>query len=292
MNLSYVEQLAEQLDIGLSLIAITLFGIEILKGLFTGSLKKRGFFDMLTNISTQIPSLLVEIFLFSAVYTGFAVFQQTFISWTFPISITVIIIALVAADFVYYWEHRIAHRVRLFWTQHAVHHSSREMNVSVSIRFGPFEGAIAALAHFPLVIIGIPAELVILGSLIVLSYQGWIHTEMIGKLGVLDSVLNTPSNHRVHHACDEKYIDKNYGGILIVWDRLFGTYEREEEVPRYGLKREFNSVNPLVVWFSELPQFFRDIGHARTWKETFMLIFGPPEWRPDRTNNMPKVKRD
>ncbi len=115
-----------------------------------------------------------------------------------------------------------------------------------------------------------------------LAYQTWIHTELIGKLGVVDRVLNTPANHRVHHGCDDKYIDRNYGGILIVWDRLFGTYQAEEETPRYGLKRDFHSVNPLVVWFSELPQFVCDVRNARTWRDRWMYMFGPPGWAADK----------
>lgn len=282
MNMSSIEQLVESVDLGFTIIAVTLFAVEIIKALVSGSLGKRSILDVIANISTQIPSILVEIVLFASVYTGFAYFQQTFIGWTLPLTIPMMLLALLAADFAYYWEHRIAHRVRLFWTQHAVHHSSREMNVSVSIRFGPLEGIIATLVHFPLIVIGIPAELVLFGMLLVLSYQGWIHTELIGKLGFLDGIFNTPANHRVHHGCDDKYIDKNYGGILIIWDRLFGTYQREEETPIYGLKRDFESVNPLVVWFSELPQFFQDIATARSWRDAFMFVCGPPEWRPQK----------
>ena len=283
MTLQSIELFFEQTDLGFSLIAVAILGVEILKGLFAGTFKKQRFLDMIANISTQIPSVLIEIFLFSSVYAGFVLFQQAFISWTLPLTIPVIILAMIACDFAYYWEHRIAHRVRLFWTQHAVHHSSREMNVSVSIRFGPLEGVIATLVHFPLLLLGIPAELILIGMIIILSYQGWIHTELIGKLPILDEFLNTPANHRVHHGCDEKYIDKNYGGVLIIWDRLFGTYQREEETPRYGLKRDFESVNPLVVWFSELPQFFRDVAGARTWSDALGYIFLPPGWKPEET---------
>ncbi len=281
MNMSTIEQLHDQLDLGFSMIAIALFGVELLKGFFSRTLKKRGFLDMIANISTQIPSVLAEILIFSAIYAGYVLVQETFVSWAFPITIPVFFLTLFAADFAYYWEHRIAHRVRLFWTQHAVHHSSREMNVSVSIRFGPLEGVVAVLTHFPLVLIGFPAEMVVFSMILVLSYQGWIHTELIGKLGFLEGILNTPSNHRVHHGCDDKYIDKNYGGVLIIWDRIFGTYQREEETPRYGLKRDFESVNPLVVWFSELPQFFRDVAGAKTWRDALGYIFRPPGWTPE-----------
>ncbi|MEL7231175.1 MAG: sterol desaturase family protein, partial [Pseudomonadota bacterium] len=161
-----------------------------------------------------------------------------------------------------------------------VHHSSRHMNVSVAVRFGPLEGVISALFHLPLVFLGFPPVLIFSGILAVLAYQTWIHTELIGKLGILDDVLNTPSNHRVHHGCDDKYIDKNYGGILIIWDRMFGTFQREEERPHYGLKRDFDSVNPIHVWFSELPQFYKDLRNSRSLSEIWMRLFGRPGWAP------------
>lgn len=280
INEAIVKQLSSDIDDAFFLIGVAILVIEIAKGLLSGKMKGRGFLDILVSASTQIPTLLVEIFLMSFVYYGFVVLSETAVGWSFPITWWTLGLGLLAADFVYYWEHRVAHEVRLFWTQHAVHHSSRYMNTSVAVRFGPFEGAISAILHFPLILIGFPAEIVFFGIFVVLAYQVWIHTELIGKLGGLDDVLNTPANHRVHHAFDDKYIDKNYGGILIIWDRLFGTYQAEEETPRYGLKRDFDSVNPLSVWFSEWPQLLRDLAEAKNGKEIFFFLFGPPGWRP------------
>ncbi|MCG8325866.1 MAG: sterol desaturase family protein, partial [Thiotrichales bacterium] len=190
-------------------------------------------------------------------------------------------LAVLVADFLYYWEHRLAHEVRILWLHHAVHHSSRHMNITTAFRFGPFEGVWGAVMLFPMVLMGFPPELAIFGGLVVLAYQTWLHTELIGKLGPLEWLLNTPSHHRVHHGSDDAYLDRNYGGILILWDRLFGSFQAETERPRYGLTRDFDSVNPLVVWFSELPQFFRDLAAARSWREVWMLTFGPPGWRPE-----------
>ncbi|MEM8917497.1 MAG: sterol desaturase family protein [Pseudomonadota bacterium] len=280
---SSIEQLGADIDNVFFLIGGAILVMEIGKGLLSKRLKGRGLLDMIASISTQIPSIFVEVFLMSFVYLGFVLLSDNFITWTFPVVWWTVGLALLAADFVYYWEHRIAHEVRLFWTQHAVHHSSRHMNTTVAIRFGPFEGAISAALHFPLILIGFPAELVFFGILVVLAYQVWIHTELIDKLGFLDGILNTPANHRVHHACDDKYIDKNYGGILIIWDRIFGTYQREEEAPSYGLKRDFDSVNPLIVWFSELPQLFRDVAGAKSLSQALMFMFGPPGWKPKNT---------
>ena len=255
MNEAVIERLGTSVDEAFFVIGLVIFGIEILKGLFSRSLSGRSVLDMIASVSTQVPYLLVEVLILTFAYAGYVLISESFVPWQFDINVWTVALAVLAADFVYYWEHRIAHEVRVLWTQHAVHHSSRFMNMTVGIRFGPFEGIASAIFHLPLVLIGFPAELVFFGIIVVLAYQTWIHTELIGRLGFLEGLINTPSNHRVHHGCDEKYLDKNYGGILIVWDRLFGTYQAEEETPRYGLKRDFHSVNPFVVWFSELPRF-------------------------------------
>lgn len=280
MTPELIEEIGTNFDDAFFLIGVAILGIELLKLLFSGSMKGRKLLDMVASASTQIPSILVEIFLMSFLYVGMVYVSETFVTWQMPIALWSVALAILVCDFVYYWEHRIAHQVRLLWTQHAVHHSSREMNIVVGIRFGPFEGFVSVLMHFPLVLLGFPPALVFFGIILVLAYQTWIHTELIGKLGPLDGVLNTPANHRVHHGCDDKYIDKNYGGILIIWDRLFGTYQAEEETPNYGLKRDYDSVNPLSVWISELPGLFSDLKKSKSLGDTWMYVFGRPGWQP------------
>ncbi|MEL6360441.1 MAG: sterol desaturase family protein [Pseudomonadota bacterium] len=284
MTLEGFQQFASAFDEVFFLIGIAILGIEVVRGLATKAYRWRGFQDMLVNVSTQIPFLAVEILILSFAYAGYSVLSTTYVGWVVPMSIGTALLAVLACDFVYYWEHRFAHQIRLFWTQHAVHHSSRFMNITVGVRFGPLEGLLSLLAHLPLVFVGFPPKAIFVGILIVQAYQTWIHTELIGKLGPVDGILNTPANHRVHHGCDEKYTDKNYGGILIIWDRMFGTYQAEVERPRYGLKRDFNSVNPFKVWISELPQFWRDIKNADTFIELWMTIFGPPGWSPKKNS--------
>ena len=276
MTLQEIEILTTNIDEMFFIIGGAIFAIELLKGLFAGTLRGRTALDMVASASTQVPYLLVEVFLLGFAYLGYVSISDALVTWQFPINAWTVVLALLACDFVYYWEHRIAHEVRLLWTQHAVHHSSRFMNIIVGVRFGPFEGVVSAIFHLPLVLIGFAPELVFFGIITVLAYQSWIHTETIGRLGVLDEFLNTPSNHRVHHGCDDKYIDKNYGGIFIVWDRLFGTYQREEETPNYGLNRKYDSVNPVSVWFSELPGLVRDLVAARSWRERRHYLFGRP----------------
>lgn len=276
MTYETLEQLGTNIDEIFFLIGAAILLIEIIKGVFTRTMGGRNFLDMVANVSTQIPFLLVETALLVTAYLAYEVVSETYVSWVFPMSIPVILIGVLVCDFTYYWEHRIAHEVRLLWTQHAVHHSSRHMNITTGVRFGPAEGVWSAICHFPLILIGFPPEVVFFGLLAVQAYQTWIHTELVGKLGIIDGVLNTPANHRVHHACDAKYIDKNYGGILIIWDRMFGTYQREEETPRYGLVRDFDSVNPLKVWFSELPGLFRDLMKSRNIGDAWSCLMSPP----------------
>lgn len=281
MTIESMQSLGSAFDEGFFLIGLVIFGIEIVKGLFSKSLGHRQFLDTLANVSTQFPFFLVEIFLLSGIYVSYTLIADNIVPWTIPVTGITAILIILMADFVYYWEHRFAHEVRVFWTQHAVHHSSRFMNISVAVRFGPFEGILSALMHLPLLFLGFSAELILFGMLMVQAYQTWIHTELIGRLGFLEQWINTPANHRVHHGCDEKYIDKNYGGILIIWDRLFGTYQTEEETPRYGLTSSFSSVNPLKVWVSELPDLYRELKSANSTKQVLALLFsrpGPPSF--------------
>ena len=280
MNTEILENLATQIDDVFFIIAAAILLIELAEAWFKGTLKGRKIMEMVASASTQIPSIAFETFVMTGAYAVYYIIAEAFVSWTIPITWWSILLGLLVADFLYYWEHRIAHEVRLLWTQHAVHHSSRDYNIVTAIRFGPFEGVWALIIHIPMVLMGFPPEMVFFGQIAVLAYQTWLHTETIGKLGPIEKIMNTPSHHRVHHGADDKYLDKNYAGILIIWDRMFGTFQVEEETPRYGLKRDFNSQNPIHVWFSELPQLGRDLMAAKTGREFFMRLFGRPGWEP------------
>ena len=288
MNNETLQQLSSNIDDSFFLIGAALLLIEMTKGIFDGSLKWRGAADMFASLSTQIPFLLIETFILSSAYGIYYVIQDSFVLWQIGISTTSILLVIIVADFLYYWEHRLAHETRILWVQHAVHHSSRYMNITTAFRFGPFEGAWSIIVMLPMAFIGFPPELIIFGSLAVLAYQTWLHTELIGKLGLLEWFMNTPSHHRVHHGCDEKYMDKNYGGIFIIWDRLFGSFQQEEETPNYGLAHDFKSVNPFLVWFSEWPSFLKDVLNSKTTDEMWKRIFNPPAWQPTDTKSTKK----
>ena len=190
-------------------------------------------------------------------------------------------------DFAYYWFHRWSHEVRFWWAAHVNHHSSQEYNLSTAVR-QTWTGAIVGTwaPWFVLAWIGFPIELIFLQSGLNLLYQYWIHTEAIRRLPAwYEYIFNTPSHHRVHHASNPRYVDRNYAGMFMVWDRLFGTFaaERDEEPPKYGLIHNIDTYNPIKIAFHEWVAMFRDVKRSRSLREAFTYVFGPPGWRPDGT---------
>lgn len=190
----------------------------------------------------------------------------------------------IGQEFCYYWYHRAAHRVRWFWGNHSVHHSPNELNLSAAYRIGMF-GRLTGTTFFflPMVWLGFPVRVVLATLTLNLLYQFWIHATWIPKLGWLEYVLNTPSAHRVHHAANLEYLDANYGGVLVVFDRLFGTYvEEREDLPcRYGWVHPLHSHNPLRVEFQQWINLFRDLSGAHSLKAVLGYLFMPPGWKPD-----------
>lgn len=189
-----------------------------------------------------------------------------------------------AVDFAYYWLHRYSHQIRWMWALHSVHHSARQITFSVAYRLG-WTSLVSGpwLFLVPLCWIGFDPRAVALMYAANLLYQFWLHTEIVPKLGLLEWFLNTPSHHRVHHAIEPEYLDRNYGGVLIVWDRLFGTFSEERTgAPRsYGLLHQIDTLNPLKVAFAEWAVMIRDLRRARSLREAAGFLFGPPGWRPD-----------
>jgi sterol desaturase/sphingolipid hydroxylase (fatty acid hydroxylase superfamily) len=197
-------------------------------------------------------------------------------------------------EFTYYWYHRLSHEVRWFWATHAVHHSIEEMNILGSYRLGwTSKLSMAYLVHLPLMWIGFSPASVATVLALNLFYQSWLHTNLIGKLGVLEGVLNTPSAHRVHHAKNADYLDRNHGGVTMIFDRIFGTYieEREEEPVEYGLVKPVGSTNPITIAFHEWVRMFEDLKtrHPKHWLTT---LFGPPGWAPDGKGVTSRVLRE
>ena len=194
--------------------------------------------------------------------------------------------AIVGWDFIYYWNHRFMHETRWLWAIHVVHHSSEHYNLSTALRqpvldvFGMFVpyGALSAIGFRP--------DTIETARGVNLLYQYWIHTETIGKLGPVEEVFNTASHHRVHHGSNRQYLDRNHGSILIIWDRLFGTFEREDEPVKYGLTKNIETYNPLKIATHEHADILRDVAASTTWKDRLQFVFRGPGWAYDRHKEM------
>lgn len=198
---------------------------------------------------------------------------------------------MVVTDFCYYWAHRGDHRIRLLWTAHSVHHSSNYFNLSTNLRlpwFHPVSYTVRSLAWLPAALLGFPAWMIFTLNTVALIFQIPCHTERIGKLWApLEFIFNTPSHHRVHHGSNPEYIDKNYGGMFIVWDRMFGSYAEEIAAVRYGLIHDIGTQNPLKYNYLETVSMARDVLAAKTWKGRFGYVFGPPGFRETVTTPQP-----
>jgi sterol desaturase/sphingolipid hydroxylase (fatty acid hydroxylase superfamily) len=185
---------------------------------------------------------------------------------------------VVLEDLTYYVFHRVSHEARLFWASHEAHHSSASYNFSTAVR-QTWTGWIHGwLFWLPLPLLGFPVEWVLFQQGVSLVYQFFVHTELVGSLGPLEWILNTPSHHRVHHATNLEYLDKNYAGILIIWDRIFGTFEPERAPCRYGILKPLANRSPLTIAFSQWLSLARDVARARSWRGRLGYAFAPPGW--------------
>jgi len=186
-----------------------------------------------------------------------------------------------ADDLAYYWFHRVHHEMRVFWASHVVHHSSQHYNLSTALR-QTWTPMTALPFWAPLAIVGFAPWMILLQQAISLIYQFWIHTERVGKLPApIEYFFNTPSHHRVHHGANDVYLDRNYGGILIVWDRMFGTFQGETVRPKYGLTKNIRTFRPTRVAFHEFIDLVHDVRGAKSWRDRFRYVFREPGWSPD-----------
>ena len=200
--------------------------------------------------------------------------------------------AIVAYDFSYYWFHRISHEINLFWAAHVVHHQSEDYNLGTALRQSG-SGLFGFIFYLPWLYIGIPPEILFASGAINLVYQFWVHTEHVPKLGVLEYIFVTASNHRVHHAQNQIYIDRNYGGIFIIWDRLLGTFQ--EELPGepcvYGIRKPLHSYNPFWANVHVYWSVFLDAWRAKRWADKIRIWFKRPGWRPAELETKHPVER-
>ena len=241
--------------------------------------------DTLASLGMRVGNYASNVLLAGAAVAAFAACYQyrwMEISITSPWAWVAII---VLDDFIYYWFHRLSHEVRFWWAAHVNHHSSQEYNLSTAHR-QPWTGVLVGTwsPWFLLAIIGFPPEMIFLQSGFNLFYQDWLHTQAIRRMPAwFEYLFNTPSHHRVHHASNPQYVDRNYAGVFMVWDRMFGTFAAEttDDPPRYGLIHNIDTHNPLRIAFHEWAALLRDLSRSRSPREAFFRVFGPPGWQPD-----------
>jgi sterol desaturase/sphingolipid hydroxylase (fatty acid hydroxylase superfamily) len=203
----------------------------------------------------------------------FAIFPIGYAWWAW-------ILAFFADDFSYYWFHRTSHECRFFWASHVVHHSSQRYNLGTALRQTWTGGFTSFIFWAWMPLVGFQPVMVFTMQAISLLYQFWIHTELIHRMGPLEQVLNTPSHHRVHHATNPRYIDRNHAGILIVWDRLFGSFEPEDKTCVYGLTSNISTYNPFRIAFHEWVDMWCDVRDAPTFRAKISYVLGNPGWKP------------
>jgi alkylglycerol monooxygenase len=266
------------------LFAIPVFFLLIAAELIAEKVKKTDYYrlnDAITSLSIGGLSRIMGVMknlapftIYILLYEQFAIFELNNRVWAW-------LAVFVVYDFLYYWNHRFGHEMSFFWAAHVVHHSSEEYNLTTALRqsSGSFFNFIFFL---PLAFLGVDPVLFITVASANLVYQFWVHTRHVGKLGFIEWFMVTPSNHRVHHAQNQVYLDRNYGGVFIIWDRLFGSYQDEldDEKPIYGVRKALNSWNPFYANIQVYKQLIQDSLYTDKWSDKFKVWFGRTGWRP------------
>ena len=250
------------------------------------------FNDTVNSISlgmlSQLGGILTKVLtvgIYTAVFSSVALFDAA----TFWGTWYGVLLALVFYDFCYYWLHRAGHEVALFWAAHVVHHQSQSYNLSTALRQSSSGNLLGWIFYLPMAVAGVPPVIFGTVALIDLLYQFWVHTEHIGKLGWFDRVFCSPSNHRVHHAVNDGYLDKNYGGVLVIWDRLFGSFKEESVKCVYGTRSALNSWDPLWANAEVYWGLAKDSWRTQSWRDKLKVWFKPPGWRaPDLAERFPR----
>lgn len=255
-----------------------LIAIEVIYSLAT----KKNYYrsaDTFSNIGCgifeQTTGLFVKVFTIG-IYTLAYQYRIFDIPSTWPF----LILLFLGIDFQYYWAHRLSHQINLLWIGHVIHHQSESYNLSVALRQGALQKFFTSPFALPLAFLGFDPYWFLYLSAINTLYQFWIHTEAIDKMGWLEKVFNTPSHHRVHHGRDPKYIDKNHAGSLIIWDKMFGTFQEEQERPHYGITKPTETFNPVMAHIRPIQQLWDDVKQVSGWDKA-RLLFKGPGWFPE-----------
>ncbi|WP_276392827.1 sterol desaturase family protein [Eudoraea chungangensis] len=261
---------------------VLLLGLEMVYGYLKNDQKYK-VLDTVSSISSGLTNILKDVLGLSILIISYPFLLDHLALFSFDSSLIVWLIAFVAIDFAGYWNHRLSHRINFFWNQHIIHHSSEEFNLACALR----QSISNVLGYFPIFLIpaaifGVPTSVIAVIAPIHLFAQFWYHTQHIGKMGWLEYIIITPSQHRVHHAINPEYIDKNLGQILCLWDRLFGTFQEElEEIPpQYGVLKPVRTWNPILINFQHLGNLIRDAWNTDNYWDKLRIWFMPTGWRP------------
>lgn len=271
----------------MTIISVPIYAVTILGEIVISNIIGRKLYNtkdtlnnfLMTILNTGLTVLMTGTFIYTMAWGyGFRLMQWEESVWAYWIAV------MVLTDLAYWVVHWLGHVVRLFWAVHVVHHSSEKYNISVGFRSSVFEPLYRGFFFMPLAFLGFRAEDVMLAFAIQQLYGSLVHTELIRQLPIWDWVFVSPSHHRVHHASNPRYLDKNMGMIFIIWDKLFGTYEHEDDnydKVRFGLTKNLDTYNPIVVIFKEWSEIIKDVKTAPGIKNKLMYVFGPPGWSHD-----------
>jgi len=264
-------------------IFFTLIGLEVA----WDQLKGRGLYrlgDSLANIGCGIMDQSTGLFskvLVVAAYTAMFHLTAAWRPWELQATPAVWVATFVLSDLAYYWAHRLSHGVNILWIGHVVHHQSEDYNLAVALRQSVLQKVLLMWVYWPLALAGFPPEIFLTCMAVNLLYQFWIHTELIDTLGPLEWVMNTPSHHRVHHGRNPEYIDRNHAGVFIVWDRMFGTFQKELVKPTYGIPRPTDTFNPVHAQWKPVVDLWNDLKRIPNWRDRLRFLFAAPGWYPD-----------
>ena len=269
------------------LIAIPVFlGLVMLEKIY-GVIVKRDYtpiMDMYSSLLSGTTNIVKDVLGISLAILSYEFLVQYVAIISLPFNWIAVLVAFVVLDFQAYWIHRWAHEINIFWNKHVVHHSSEEFNLPCALRQSISQFVnLFSFFLIPAAVLGVPVEVIAIIAPLHLFLQFWYHTRHIGKMGFLEHVIVTPSHHRVHHAMNPEYLDKNYAAIFIVWDKWFGTFQEElDDVPPvYGITRPARTWNPIKINFQHLWLLCKDAWRTKSWRDKLRIWFMPTGWRPD-----------
>ncbi|MEY8778921.1 sterol desaturase family protein [Allomuricauda sp. XS_ASV26] len=257
--------------------------IEILYGRYVKD-QKHNLMDTVSSLSSGLTNVVKDSLGLVVILVSYPFLLDHLALIEIKATWLVWVVAFIALDFAGYWNHRLSHRINFFWNQHVIHHSSEEFNLACALR-QPISNLLGyyALLLIPAALLGVPNTVIAILAPIHLFAQFWYHTQHIGKMGILEYLIVTPSQHRVHHAINPEYIDKNLGQIFCIWDRIFGTFQEEldEVPPQYGVLKPANTWNPIIINFQHLWRLMQDAWRTKSYWDKIRIWFMPTGWRPE-----------